>query len=267
MINTEWQLTGNMAERYEEFLVPVIFVPWAEELLRRAGQIEGQDLLDLACGTGIVARMAADRGARVVGSDINAGMLAQAARCSEGLGVRYEAADAQDLPFEDESFDLIICQQGLQFFPEKAGALAECFRVLRPGGRAIFCTARTVAENPLMHAQITAFGAHLGEETTGAIRAVCGFNDQRQIRDQFDGAGFDPVEIDHVVLDLRAEDGRTFVDGLMKATPVAERIAQMDGAERAALGDALLSAFGDHYDGAELTFPHSANVVTAVRPG
>ncbi len=266
MINTEWQLSGNMAERYEEFLVPVIFHPWARDLLRRADVKPGNRLLDLACGTGIVARVAAEQGVSVTGGDINPGMLAVAADRARDLRVAFQLADAQALPFEDESFDALICQQGLQFFPDKPVAISECFRVLRPGGRAVFCTARGLDENPLMRSQVAAFGSHLGNDTTMAIRAVCGFTDQKETQALFERAGFRPVKIERVVLDLVAPDGRAFVDGMMKSTPVADRIAAMDYRARDALREAVLQEFGACYDGTALHFPHSANVAVASRP-
>jgi ubiquinone/menaquinone biosynthesis C-methylase UbiE len=157
MTNTEWQLSGNMAERYEEYLVPVIFAPWANELIMHGGLASGDSLLDLACGTGIVARLAARSGMTATGGDINPGMLAVAKESAAGLDATFHSADAQDLPFEDECFDAVICQQGLQFFPDKPAAVSESLRVLKPGGRAVFCTARGLEENPLMQAQVAAF--------------------------------------------------------------------------------------------------------------
>jgi len=266
MPNTEWQLSGNMAERYEEFLVPVIFVPWARDLLARIDLMPGDRILDLACGTGIVARLAAQMGGSVVGGDINPGMLAVAADRAAGLPVAFQHADAQALPFEDGSFDALICQQGLQFFPDKSAAIAECFRVLRPGGRAVFCTAGSLDENPLMRSQVAAFGTHVGEDTTLAIRAVCGFTDPDEMRALFERAGFSRVTIKKIVLDLVAPDGRAFVDGMMKSTPVADRIAAMDGSARDALREAMLREFGPCFDGTALHFPHSANVAVASRP-
>jgi ubiquinone/menaquinone biosynthesis C-methylase UbiE len=266
MINAEWQLSGNMADRYEEFLVPVIFDPWARNLLTRADLKPGHRLLDLACGTGIVARLAAKEGVSVVGGDINTGMLAVAADRAEGLHVVFRHADAQALPFEDRSFDALICQQGLQFFPDKQVAISECFRVLRPGGRAVFCTARDLDENPLMRSQVAAFGSHLGDDTTMAIRAVCSLTDPDEMRALFERAGFSPVKIEKVVLDLVASDGRAFIDGMMKSTPVADRIAAMEHLARDALREAVLQEFGACYDGVALQFPHSANVAIASRP-
>ena len=155
---------------------------------------------------------------------------------------------------------------GLQFFPDKPGALSECLRVLKPGGRAIFCTARGLDENPLMQAQVSAFGDHLGEDTTGAIRAVCGFSDPDDMRSVFAGAGFEQIDVRKVFLDLEAEDASAFVDRLMRSTPVADRIASMSSKERASLQGDIIRGFGACYDGAALRFPHSANVAVASRP-
>lgn len=266
MANTEWQLSGNMAERYEEFLVPVVFVPWARDLLARAALKPGERLLDLACGTGIVARMAAGTGVSVIGADLNPGMLEVAVDRAEGTGIVFQQADAQDLPFHDSSFDVIICQQGLQFFPDKARALAECFRVLRPGGRAVFCIARGLDENPLMQAQVAAIERHIGEAATGAIRAVCGFGDPDEASAVFADAGFAPIATKTVVLELKAKDAMAFVDGLMKSTPVADSVATMDSAERSQMLNTVLDGFGDYRRGQALSFPHSSNVVEARRP-
>ena len=255
-----------MAERYEEFQVPVIFEPWARNLLSRASLKPGNRLLDLACGTGIVARLAAREGVSGTGGDINPGMLAVAADRAQGLPVVFRQADAQALPFEDENFEALICQQGLQFFPNKQGAISECFRVLRPGGRAIFCTARGLDDNPLMRSQVAAFNRHLGEDATMAIRAVCSFTDSNEMRALFEDAAFNPVTVEKVVLDLVASDGRAYIDGMMKSTPVADRIAAMEQPARDALREALLQEFGDYYDGTAIRFPHSANVVVASRP-
>lgn len=263
MLNTEWQLNGKMADRYEEFLVPVIFQPWAHDLLARSQLRAGDTLLDLACGTGIVARTASKMGINATGGDINEDMLSVARDRAPEIDFRH--ADAQALPFGDGSFDAIICQQGLQFFPDKPAAAAECRRALNPGGRAIFCTARTLDENPLMSAQVSAIGDALGEDAAAPIRAVCRFHDTDETRQLFSDAGFGKVAVEQVALKLHAPDARAFVEGLMKSTPVAGEIATMSPPDRDALRDAILKGFGECFDGASLTFPHSANVVCAER--
>jgi SAM-dependent methyltransferase len=126
-----WQLVDNSAEAYERYLVPAIFTGFADELVE--GVTPGTRVLDVACGTGIVARRAAARGAAVAGVDLNAQML-DVARAAEPA-IEWIEADATALPLADDAFDVVLCQQGLQFMPDPAAAVAEMRRVLAPGGR------------------------------------------------------------------------------------------------------------------------------------
>jgi SAM-dependent methyltransferase len=146
----------NAPEAYERFLVPHVFRPWAEEVLRRAGNLEGQSILDVATGTGIGARLASvaagPRG-RVSGLDIDPAMLGVAARSlaaqSEAAApISWVGASALAMPFQDESFDTAICLEGLQFFPDLVAGLAEIRRVLVPGGRLVASCWAALADNP-----------------------------------------------------------------------------------------------------------------------
>src|SRR6266496_14186 len=117
----QWQITGDAAELYERYLVPATFGPWATDLVALATLRAGDCVLDVACGTGIVARRAAEQVGsvgRVVGLDLNAGMLAVArsASATEGRTIEWCESSALTMPFEDQSFDVVFCQQGLQFF-------------------------------------------------------------------------------------------------------------------------------------------------------
>ena len=143
-MTTGWQLDTDSAEAYERYLVPAIFEPFARAPRRaRRAQRTGERVLDAACGTGVVARYAAPRAGHVVGADVNAGMLAVAARIAPQL--EWVQADIAALPFEDGSFDLVLCQQALQFVPDHAAALAELRRVLAPGGHAVVVARARVA--------------------------------------------------------------------------------------------------------------------------
>ena len=130
----------TFADRYQSVLVPVIFEPWADELLRRASPASGEYVLDLACGTGVVARRissAVPKLPGLVGVDHSAEMLSVARDLAEEYDLQAEwiEADAGDLPFDKGQFDIAFCQQALQFFPDGPAALRELRRVLRPGGR------------------------------------------------------------------------------------------------------------------------------------
>ena len=128
-----WQLDGSAPELYERYLVPAITRIWASDLIDRAGPKPGKSLLDVACGTGVVARLAAERmrTGRVVGLDLNEGMLAVARSVPiTGAPIEWREGSALSLPFENRSFDLVLCQLGVQFFPDRSLALREMKRVL-----------------------------------------------------------------------------------------------------------------------------------------
>jgi SAM-dependent methyltransferase len=130
-----FQLSVEQAEAYEAMFVPALFEEWAGPLVDAAGVSTGQRVLDVACGTGVVARTAADRvggAGSVVGVDINDGMLAVARRLRPAI--EWKLADAARLPFADDSFDVVVCQAALMFFPDRVAALREMGRVAVPGG-------------------------------------------------------------------------------------------------------------------------------------
>ena len=134
MGNGHWQLEGSAAELYQRY-VPAITTKWAEDLVDRARPRFEEAALDVACGTGAVARLAAKAGANVTGLDLNAGMLAVARGVpSEGAPIEWIEGSALDLPFPSGSFDVVLCQLGLQFFPDQGRALREMHRVLRRTG-------------------------------------------------------------------------------------------------------------------------------------
>ena len=149
----QWQLRGSAPESYERYQVPSVFAPLATLLLDQAALETGQHVLDVACGTGIVARLAAPQvgsSGEVVGIDLNLGMLKVARQCAEtaGVSIKWRQGDAMDLPFTNDRFDLVLCQQGLQFFPNQVAALREMHRVLVPGGQLALCVWKSMAYSP-----------------------------------------------------------------------------------------------------------------------
>jgi Methyltransferase domain len=164
----QWQVAGTAAEVYEKELVPAVFAPWAPIVVDLAHPRKGDRVLDVACGTGIVARAAADRvgpNGRVVGVDLNPGML-KVARATwstgsrSGMSAEWHEASADNLPFPDASFDIAYCQLGLQFFADRAAALGEMRRVLAGGGRLADGVARDRGESRLCCASGRAGATH-----------------------------------------------------------------------------------------------------------
>lgn len=259
----------GFADRYQSVLVPVIFEPWARELLDRVPPSPGDDVLDLACGTGVVTRA-------VLGSGVSFGSMTSADHSAEMLGVarrlggaaggavNWVEADAGALPFENDSFDLTYCQQALQFFPDRPAALAELRRVLRPGGRAGFGVQRDLSVNPLLEAQAAALEKHAGPAAAAAVRAICGLPDGEVLRSLFKGAGFRDVVVESATIMVEHPDGRAFAAGAMGGMHTGDKLSGMD---RSRIEDAVadfLDGLGDFFDGTGIRVPHVAHIVTAV---
>ena len=254
------------ADRYQSVLVPVIFEPWAREMIRHAKPGSGEHVLDLACGTGVVTRMVA--GAvpglgRLVGADHSAEMLGVARACAtdEGIVAEWIEADAGALPLEDDAFDVAFCQQAFQFFPDRPAALRELRRVLKPGGRVAMCVQREMEVNPMLRAQAAALDAHVGEKAGDAVRAICGVPDGDAIMDLFEDAGFREVDVRSKTLTLHHPDARAFAQGAMGGMHTGDKLAGMS--DVAAIVETFLSGLGDCLEGDAMRFPHVSNVVTA----
>jgi ubiquinone/menaquinone biosynthesis C-methylase UbiE len=205
-----WQLDGSAPELYERFLVPAITSVWAADLIDRAKPKPGEAALDVACGTGAVTRLAAAKMAsgRVVGLDYNSGMLTVARRVPiTGAPVEWLEGSALSLPFDDQSFDLVLCQLGLQFFSDRALALKEMKRVLRPSGRVALSVYSAIERTPAANAFVIALDQRLGPDASKIKRAEHIFPDAEEV-----GAlmtkGFEKVEVNtvtsaHVSVHLR----------------------------------------------------------------
>lgn len=259
---------NTFADRYQSVLVPVIFKPWARELIRRANPQAGEDILDLACGTGVVTREIArtlQKPARLVGADHSADMLKVARGLAEDIGLEAEwfEADAADLPFESDVFDLAFCQQALQFFPDRQAALRELYRVLKPGGRLAFCVQQELEINPMLRAQAAALDAHIGQSAGDAVRAICSLPDSGDLRRLFEGTGFKDVEIESVTLYLHHPNAKAFAKGAMGGMHTGNKLVGIaEGSVDRAI-EVFLQGLGDCLSDEAMIFPHSSNVVTA----
>jgi SAM-dependent methyltransferase len=141
---------GSVPELYEQYMVPLIFEPYAADLAERARALRPQQVLEIAAGTGVVTRhlaRALPEGTQIVATDLNEPMLQKAMAIGTARPVRWQQADAMALPFADASFDLVACQFGVMFFPDKPKAFAEARRVLRPGGTLLFNVWDRIEEN------------------------------------------------------------------------------------------------------------------------
>jgi ubiquinone/menaquinone biosynthesis C-methylase UbiE len=264
----QWQIRDTAPEAYERYFVPTIFIPWTEDLLARAALQPGERVLDVACGTGIVARRAAQQvgsTGTVVGVDLNPEMLevARAQTPTSGAPVVWRQGDAGALPCPDATFDVVCCQQGLQFFPDKVGALRQMHRVLVPGGRLALSVVRSLEHNPLMRTHVDAVEHHLSAEAAASWHTVCGLGDAEELRRLLGEAGFQNVRMHIVMQTLRHPNPAEFISGGLMATPLAGAIAALDAPTRTALLRDILDNLRPYIDDEGLACPHEAHVVVA----
>jgi len=192
----DMQSAESPGEIYERHIVPAIFSAWVPSLLDFATLRPGERVLDLACGTGVVAREAASRvgaSGQVVGLDINASMLTRARATS--TAVEWREGNAMDLQFDADAFDVVVCQQGLQFFPDESKALQEARRVLVPGGRlavAVWCGIESSAGHCALALGLE---RHIGAEAAKQMYTVFRFGDSRVLKTSLESAGFCDVRL------------------------------------------------------------------------
>jgi ubiquinone/menaquinone biosynthesis C-methylase UbiE len=256
----------SFAEIYERELVGPIFRPWVDLLLDGVGLKAGDHVLDVACGTGVVGRAAYDRlggAGRVVGVDLSPLMLAQARVVAPHLEWREGSALALPL-LDGEQFDVLTCQQGLQFFQDRAKAAAEMRRALAPGGRLALATWRPIAESPLI-AELQA----VAERRVGEIQDTRhGFGAAAAIAELLSAAGFRDVHVETHERTIRFEDGATFVRlNAMAIIGMSAAGKSMSDEERAHTAEALTAESADvvarYSEGNTLSFRLGANVATA----
>jgi SAM-dependent methyltransferase len=181
-----FQIPLEAAEAYEEKFVPALFAEWAPHLIAASGLSTGQSLLDVACGTGIVARTATDRlgsGSRIVGVDLNDAMLTVARRVRPEL--EWMQGNAADLPVEDGSFDVVACQFALMFFPDRGGAISEMARAVTGGGAVAVSVPAALAAQSAYQRIVEVVNHHAGAEATALFDTYWSCGDLGYLKDLF----------------------------------------------------------------------------------
>ncbi|MDZ5698734.1 class I SAM-dependent methyltransferase [Chelativorans sp. M5D2P16] len=228
---------GTPAENYQRFFVPSIGAPVADDLIDVAGLQPGERVLDVACGTGVVTRRAADRvgaGGAVSGLDVNPGMLAVArSRTPPDIPVEWYEASAESMPLPDEAFDVVLCQMGLQFIPDKQAALREMRRVLVSGGR-VFITVPG-PKPPMFAIMKDALASHIDPNAAFFADLVFSMHDAEELAELMRDAGFREIDVRARPKTLRLPAPADFLWQYIHSTPLAEAVAQAGQAKRDAL--------------------------------
>ena len=253
MVATDKLFAGSIPEIYDRFLVPLIFEPYARDLAERVARTGPQDLLETAAGTGVLTRAMVSRlpdHTRIVATDLNQPMLNHAAaKQSPQDRITWRQADALALPFEDQVFDVVVCQFGVMFFPEKIKGYREARRLLKPRGHFFFNVWDRISENEFADVVNQALAAFFPQDPPLFMaRIPHGYHEVEKIREDLAAAGFADIAIETIDYRSRAPSPRDSAIAYCQGTPLRNEIEARDpslleDATKAA-ADALARRFG-----------------------
>ena len=268
MASIDSTFAGSIPGLYDRYLVPLLFQPYAEEVARRAQAFQPGHLLETAAGTGVVtaALHLALPDANIVATDLNPDMLEVAGQRVRSDKVSFEAADAQDLRFADSTFDLVVCQFGIMFFPDKVRGNAEARRVLRDGGRYLTVIWDSLERNPGSMLLSDAVAALFPDDPPRFLdRTPFGYSDPAQIEHDLIAAGFTDVEFETVKKHSRSGSAREVALGMCCGSPLRSEIEERDPAKLDAAIDAAGAALMPWEGVMGFDAPMSAHIVIATK--
>ena len=269
MLETDKLFTGSIPENYDRHMVPLIFEPYAADMARRAAALSPAAVLETAAGTGVVTRALAPRLGRnitYIATDLNQAMLDYAAsRQPAEAPVQWRQADALALPFEGAAFDLVCCQFGAMFFPDRVAGYREARRVLKPGGRFLFTVWDRIEQNVFAD-DVTNALAELfpGDPPRFMARTPHGYHDTVLIRGQLEEAGFSGVLIDTRVEQSRASSPRIPAIAYCQGTVLRTEIEARDPGKLDSVTDYVTAAIAKRHGNGEVSAKIQAHIIVAV---
>lgn len=268
MTRSDTVFAGSIPGLYDRYLGPLLFEPYAERVAERARAFAPQRILETAAGTGIVTQ-ALHRAlpqAEIVATDLNAAMLEVAARRIISANVRFQPADALDLRFDDSSFDLVVCQFGVMFYPDKVRGNSEARRVLRGGGTYLAVIWDRLDRNPASQIASGAVASLYPDDPPSFLpRTPFGYADRSWIERDLRAAGFTEIDIDTVGLVSRPVSARDAATGLVAGCPLRSEVEERNPDGLRAAVDAAAQALKELESGVSLESRLSAHIVTAVK--
>jgi ubiquinone/menaquinone biosynthesis C-methylase UbiE len=248
---TDKEFTGSIPEIYDRFFVPLIFEPYAADMARRLGVLRPRRILEVAAGTGVVTRAvaAALPEAEIVATDLNQPMIDHAKSRQNGGRIEWHTADALALPFQDASFDAVVCQFGMMFFPDKVKGYGEARRVLNDGGSYIFNVWDKIEANEFVDVIMRELAEVFPNNPPQFMqRTPHGFHDNNVIRADLKKVGFASVTIEPMEAVSRAESAKTAAMAYCQGSPlrleIEERGAPGLEAATARAAEAVAKRFG-----------------------
>lgn len=257
---------GSVPELYERYLVPLIFEPYAADLARRAAAIRPSRVLETAAGTGVVTRAlsrALPASAELVATDLNPPMLERAAAIGTTRPVRWQWADAMQLPFDDTSFDLVVCQFGVMFFPDRVRAFAEARRVLRAGGTLLFNVWDAIEHNEFADVVTeTLAGLYPSDPPRFMARTPHGHGDTRPIVEELRAAGFSAAaQVETIAARSRCASARDAAFAYCQGTPLRNEIEARQSPDLDAATEACTAAIARRFGEGPVDAKIQAHVV------
>jgi SAM-dependent methyltransferase len=267
-MSNDTAFTGSVPKIYEALLVPLIFEPYAADLAQRLVGLPISRLLEVATGTGVVTRAVAaalPSTATIVATDLNQAMLDEAAARGTVRPVEWRQADALQLPFDDGSFDAVVCQFGVMFFPDKPRAFAEARRVLKPGGLFLFNVWDRLEDNEIPHVVTTALETLFPDNPPRFMaRVPHGYHDREAIRRDLASGGFTAApEIETVTARSRAATARDAAVAFCHGTPLRVEIEALDPAGLEDATDRAAAAIAARFGPGPVDARIQAHVVAA----
>ena len=266
MPDQELRFSGSVPEKYDRLMVPLIFRPVAEEMARRARALGPRLILETAAGTGVVTQALHEalRDAEIIATDLSPPMLEVAGRRVHAERVRFVQADAQDLPFESSSFDLVLCQFGSMFFPDKVRGHSEARRVLRDGGCYLLAIWDRIERNEISNAAQQALIDCFPEDPPLFMReGPFGYHDPLRIESDLHDAGFDTVDIETVELRSRSPSAHDAAMALFYGTPMGVEVEEKRSGSGERVFAAVEQALRPFEGPTGVDAPIAAHIVTA----
>jgi SAM-dependent methyltransferase len=270
MTGDDTVFAGGIPQIYEKYLVPVIFEPYAEEAASRLSRLKPKSVLELAAGTGVVARAlvkALGNDAEIVATDLNQPMLDMAASLMPGTGhVSFRQADALDLPFEDGRFDAAVCQFGVMFFPDKARGYAEVHRVLKPGGTYMVLVWDKIDNNEFITVVTEELARRFPDDPPRFMeRSPHGYHDHAQMTADAKAGGFATVSVEAVDKISHATSAMAAAIGYCQGNPLRGEIEARAPGELQAVTEQVATALAKRFGNGPIEGRIRAHILTATR--
>ena len=270
MAATDKLFAGKIPEIYDRFLVPLIFDLYAGDLAERVAKVKPRDVLETAAGTGALTRAIASRlpmDARIVATDLNQPMLDYgAAKQPRDRRIIWQQADALALPYEDQTFDVVACQFGVMFFPDKVKGYREARRVLKPGGRFLFNAWDRIAENEFVGVVTQALAALFPQDPPDFVaRTPHGYFDVERIREELTRAGFTSISVEARDDISRGHSPHDVAIAYCEGTPLRNEIEARDPSRLEEATQKVAEALAQRFGSGPIEGRIRAHVITTVR--